>query len=151
VRLPAVPEADLPRVPLARPPRRLAGAAGTRSGSGARAVARPAPVGGGAPRSRTTPPATVPVQTPQAGSSPPVSTSPPLVPARPRPASAGGGGGGAQPSPPPTLGDTTSAVVGAVGMEVGRVSPPAGEVIQRTGDTVGDAVDTLVPRTLPLG
>jgi hypothetical protein len=146
VRLPAVREADVPRVPLARPPGRLAGG-GTRSVSGARAVARRAPGGGGAPRSGTNPPATAPVRTPPAGSPPPVSTSPPPVQSRPRPASpAAGGAGGA---PQPTLGDATSGVVGAVGTEVGRVSPPAGEVIRRTGDTLGDAVDTLVPRLQP--
>ena len=73
---------------------------------------------------------------------PAVNPSPPPVPTRPRLASPGGGG---QPTRPPTLRDTTSAVVGAVGTQVGQVSPPAGESIQRTGETVGDAVDTLVP------
>ncbi len=118
VRLRPVPDAELPRVPLGRPP-----------------------AGGGSPRSRANAPVTAPVQTPRAGA-----TAPLPAQARQRPASTAGGGG----APQPTLGDRTSEVVGAVGTEVGRVSPPAGQVIQRTGDTLGDAVDTLLPRLQPL-
>ena len=104
VRLPSVPDAEVPRVSLARPPARIArDDGGGGGGSG----------GGGAPASTTTPGAPSPL--------------PP------------------QPSPP-TLGDTTRDVVGAVGTQVGQISPPAGQAIEDTGDTLGDAIDTLTPR-----
>jgi len=32
-----------------------------------------------------------------------------------------------------------------VGNGVGQISPPAGQVIEDTGDTLGDAVDALTP------
>ena len=56
IRFPSVPDADVPRVPLGRPPSRAAG-----------------DDGGGAPRSGSEPPSTAPLETPQApaGGSPP--------------------------------------------------------------------------------
>jgi hypothetical protein len=140
IRLPSVPEAEAPRVPLARPSRRAPTGDGGGGGAGAPARAT-------TPRPRATPRATAPVQTtPQAplGGDPP---PPPTEVATPAPAAVNPPAGSAAPlSPPPappTLGDTTRGVVGAVGTGVGRVSPPAGQVIEDTGDTLGDAVDTL--------
>jgi len=145
VRLPRVPDAEVPRVPLARPPSRLAPdrRAARRRRAAARARRR-------APRVGTTPRAGTPGGTP---SLPPGVLIPPAVDARPAPAapgsgapapSGGGGGGGTAPPPrAPTIGDATTEVVQAVGDEVGAVSPPAGAVVNRTGETLGDAVDAL--------
>jgi hypothetical protein len=144
VRLPSIPDAEVPRVPLARPPARIA--RGDDGGGGG---------GGGAPASAatprpgtTTPRATAPVETtPQA----PVEADPPAA-AAPSPSPAGSNPPPESPSPlppppsAPTLGDTAREVVGAVGTGVGRISPPAGQVIEDTGDTLGDAVDALIPR-----
>jgi len=141
LRLPSVPDAEVPPVPLARPPSRIA-----RDEEGGRGGGAPANAPAPRPGARTTPRPTAPVETtPQAPleASPPAAATPaPLAPAAPDPPP-----GSASPlPPPPTLGDTTREVVGAVGTGVGRISPPAGQVIEDTGDTLGDAVDALTPR-----
>ena len=139
IRLPSVPEAEVPRVPLARPSRR--GSAADGGGGGA-------PTSAATPLPRSTPRTTAPVQTtPRA----PVGASlpPPIELATPAPAAANPRAGSARPASPPSrpkLGDPTRGVVGAVGTEVGQVSPPVGQVIEGTGDTLGDAVDTLTRR-----
>ena len=145
LRLPSVPDAEVPRVPLARPPSRIARDDDGGGGGGGGAPAR-------APTSRpggtTTPRTAAPVETttPQAPAeaSPPAAATPsPLSP----PAATNPPPGSAIPlPPPPTLGDTTRDVVGAVGTGVGQISPPAGQVIGDTGDTLGDAIDALTPR-----
>jgi hypothetical protein len=143
VRLPSVPDAEVPAVPLARPPGRAALDDGGVSGPGGGA-----PRGGVTPGSRTTPRATAPVETtPQ----PPAGGGPPQAGATPAPAAVTPppGPGGSPPSSPPTLGDTTRGVVGAVGNGVGQVSPPAGQVVGGAGDTLGGVVDALTPPPPP--
>jgi hypothetical protein len=144
VRLPAVPEAKVPRVSLARPPGRLAGGGGrTRRPSG------PASRRGTPPSARTPPRAgTRSPQAPAGTGSPQANVSPPAGTLRPNPSGASGGGGGPAP-PQQSLGDTTRGAVHVVGTEVGRVSPPVGEVVDQAGDTVGDAVDALIPTPPP--
>ena len=142
VRLPSVPDAELPRVPLARPPSRIAGGRSALvAAAEARPRARPAR-GRAAPRARRR--SSRPRRRPPAGAR-----------RRGRHAVPRGGADRASGSErvpcrrrrrAPTLGDTTREVVGAVGTEVGQISPPAGQVIQDTGDTLGDAVDALTPR-----
>jgi hypothetical protein len=138
VRLPSVPDAEVPRVPLARPSRGAAADDGGGSGGGGGAPANAA-----TPRPGTTPRATAPLEmTPQA---PAGGSSPPPV-ATPSPAATRAPGSDSPLPPPPsapTLGDTSRADVGE---EVGPVSPPPG---QNTGDTLGDAVDTLIPLPPP--
>ena len=139
VRLRPVPDDEVPRVPLGRPARRAGGGDG--GGGGA---ARGGAPGSPAPRAGATPPATSPVGPPRA----PAGGSP--RPAAPAPAARPPAAPG-DPQPPgqPTLGDTTRGVAGAVGTEVGQVSPPVGRVIVDTGDTLGDAVDALTPPPAP--
>jgi hypothetical protein len=144
VRLPAVPDAKVPRVSLATPPRRLAaGRSGRRQGGAAgRGGARRLPAAPRAPTLGGAPPA------PGGGTSPRANMSPRPAPAQPGPSAAsggGGGGGGTPPAPQRTLGDTTRDVVHVVGDGVGQVSPPAGQVVNQAGDTVGDTVDSVVP------
>ena len=141
VRLPPVPDAKVPTVPLARPSRRPApGGDGRRGGAAGRAGAR------GGRRRGTIPRATVPggrPAPPESGGrpAPPGSRPPAAAPGPPPPAT---GGGTTRPPPrSPTLGDTTSDVVSVVGTAVGRVSPPAGQVLTRTGERAGDAIDAL--------
>jgi hypothetical protein len=135
LRLPSVPDAEVPRVPLARPPGRLA-----RGGAGGAATST------ATPRASTTPRATAPVETappaPAGGNPQPPAATPSPGGAAPAPAS---GRPLPPPSSPPTLGDTIRGVVGAVGTQVGQVSPPAGQVIGDAGDTLGDAVDAVTP------
>ena len=141
VRLPSVPDAEVPRVPLARPPSRIARGRSEAGNGGGGTPTSPA-----GPRPGTTPRVTAPVETtPQA---PAGGTAPPALET---PSPAAGEAPGSEspllpPPSPPTLGDTTRDVVGAVGTEVGQISPPAGQVIQDTGDALGDAVDALTPR-----
>ena len=145
VELPSVPEAEVPAVPLARPPDPVAGA-----GTGGAASRRESPR-----RRPATPRGTAPTPTapgPGAGDGdPPGSGGPPPAPARPVPSGPGGGAGGASAVPPPpsagppSLGDTAREVTTVVGTQVGRVAPQAGEVIVETGDTAGDAIDAIVP------
>jgi hypothetical protein len=142
VRLPAVPDAKVPRVSLATPPRRLAAGRSARREGGVAGR-------GGARRVPTAPRAPTPGGAPQApggGTPPRGNTSPPPAPAQPGPyAASGGGGGGTPPAPQRTLGDTTRDVVHVVGNVVGQVSPPAGQVVDQAGDTVGDTVDSVIP------
>ena len=143
IRLPSVPDAEVPQVPLGRPPARIAG---DESGGGGGGGGGDAPAGGGGggddtPTLRPAPPSTTPVATPLA----PTGESSPPVAATPSPAATSPPPGSGRPQPPPTLGDTTREVVGAVGTEVGRVSPPVGQVVEDAGDTLGDTVDALNP------
>jgi len=148
VRLPSVPDSAAPGVPLARRPARPARARAARGRAAARRRGgRRTRAPGAAPGTRTAPRAITPGGTPQApsaGGGAPPAAAPPS-----RPPSSGGSGGGSgsapPPPPPPSLGDATREVVTVVGTQVGRVSPPAGEVVIRAGDTVGDAVDRLDP------
>jgi hypothetical protein len=152
VRLPAVPDAEVPRVPLGRPPARLAddedgGGAGG-AGPGGAAARGGAPRSGVVPRAGT--PGGAPPATPRSGTPPQVNAAPPPASAQPGPdAPSGGGSGGAGTSPPArppqTIGDTTTDVVQVVGNEVKQVSPPVGEAINDTGVAVGDTVDALLP------
>jgi hypothetical protein len=139
VKLPSVPDAKIPRVPLApavsRPRARGAGGGASGRSGGATAPAGRAPQPAGTPRT------TAPVRTPVATTPPPRLNPTPAPPAAAATPAASGGGT----APAPTLGDTTRQVVGAVGTEVGSVSPPVGQVVDRTGDTLGNAVDTLLP------
>ena len=146
IRLPSVPDAEVPRVPLGQPPARIAGD-GDDGGSGGGGGDAPAGGGGGGgtPALRPAPPSTTPVATPLA----PTAESPPPVAATPAPAATSPPPGSGRPQPPPTLGDTTREVVGAVGTEVGRVSPPVGQVVEDAGDTLGDTVDALNPLAPP--
>ena len=148
IRLPSVPDAEVPQVPLGRPPARIAGDGGDDGGGGGGGAAD-APAGGGGggdtPAPRAAPPTTTPVATPLA----PTGESPPPVAATPAPAATSPPPGSGRPQPPPTLGDTTRDVVGAVGTQVGRVSPPAGQVVEEAGDTLGDTVDALNPLAPP--
>jgi hypothetical protein len=146
VRLPSVEEAEVPRVPLARPPARLAPGGGSAGADGTAAR-------GDAPRPGATPRPRAPRGTPQApaGGSPPQGDAAPPPAAVPPSSPPGSGGGDPAPSPAPppsspTLGDTSREAFRVVGGEVGRVSPPVGAVVEDTGDRVGDVVDALGPR-----
>ena len=141
IRLPSVPDAEVPRVPLGRPPARIDGDGDGGGGGGEGAPAGGGGGGGGAPALRPAPPSTTPVATPPA----PTGEGPPPVAATPSPAATSPPPGSGRPQPPPTLGDTTREVVGAVGTEVGRISPPVGQVVEEAGDTLGDTVDGLTP------
>jgi len=149
VKLPSVPEAVVPDIPLARPP----GLAASESEGGA-ATGPTGPPRRSATRRETAPAPTAPG--PGAGvGDPPGRGTPSPAPARPAPSGPGGGAGGASatpvPTPPPppsptsSLGDAARGITGAVGTEVGRVSPEAGQLIVETGDTAGDVVDAVAP------
>ena len=145
VELPSVPEAEVPAVPLGRPPA-LAPAAPAGAAAPGRGTPRRRPA---TPR-RSAPTPTAPA--PGTGGDPPGSGSPSPAPAQPVPSGSGGGDGGTSaipppppPAAPPTLGDSASEVTTVVGTEVGRVAPDVGEVIVETGDTAGDAIDAIVP------
>ena len=142
IRLPSVPDAEVPRVPLGRPPARIAG---DRRRRGAAAVPmRPraaAAEAAATPAPRPAPP----VHHPRGDAAGADRRDPPPVAATPAPAATSPPPGSGRPQPPPTLGDTTREVVGAVGTEVGRVSPPVGQVVEDAGDTLGDTVDALNP------
>jgi hypothetical protein len=150
VRLPAVPDAKVPPVSLARPPGRLRGGGGGGGSGGTRRPSGPVSGRGTPPRTGTSPRAgTRPPQAPAGTGPPQADASPPAATVRPNPSAASGGAGGVAPPPQPTLGDTTRGAVHVVGTEVGRVSPPVGEVVDQTGDTVGDTVDSLIPPPPP--